>query len=70
MTDQEYADKEKALFDESKIPVEFRSALSYLAYERGHAYGLDEIWSELIDLVSGLQEPIKKYTERIQNEKG
>ena len=64
MTDYEYAEKQTALLKD--IPEELRGGMVYLACERGHAYGNDEIFSELTDIVSNLQEPIKKVEERIR----
>ena len=68
MNDQEYAEKEKALFDEAQIPEEFRGRLSGMAYERGHSSGNNEVWIILRGLVSDLQEPIAKFKRRIQLE--
>ena len=64
VTDAEYAKKQAELLKE--IPVEFHGPLSYLAYERGHAYGHDEVYSELQDLVYGLRDAIRAFEDRIR----
>jgi hypothetical protein len=65
MTSEEYDFKTKDLFDRYNIPLEFIGALNLLAYEQGHAYGLDEVYGILVDYVCVLSEPIKNYTKRI-----
>ena len=47
------------------VPEEFKSRLSYMAYEDGHAYGQDEIESKLADLVSDLLPCIKDFEKRL-----
>ena len=47
------------------VPEEFKSRLSYMAYEDGHAYGQDEIESKLSDLVSDLLPCIKDFEKRL-----
>jgi len=66
MTDKEYAQKQTDLFKECGIPEEFQGAISYQAYEDGHAYGYDEVWIHLQDFVYAIKDPIQKYTKRIQ----
>lgn len=66
MTYQEFADKQKELLKD--IPEELRCALSQIAWEEGHSYGYDEVLGHLREYVYTLQEPIKKYTKRIQDE--
>jgi hypothetical protein len=66
MTANEFATKEKELL--SQIPKEFHSAISYLAYDVGHAYGYEEIFIHLQDYVSTLTEPIEKYGKRMLDE--
>lgn len=51
-----------------QVPVEFRAALSYMAYERGHSAGDAEITIVLADLVDGLKKPIKEFENRIERE--
>ena len=66
MTDVEYAKKEKELLTD--IPEEFRSRLSYMAYERGHSAGHEEVVGVLCGLVNDLLEPIQKYGARMHSE--
>jgi len=47
------------------LPEEFRSAISYYAYEKGHAYGYEEVLSYLEQLVDALKPCVEKYTQRI-----
>jgi len=68
MTAEEYAVAEKEELDNANIPQEFRSAISHLAWERGHAYGYNEVEIHLFDLISALQDPIKAYEKRIRTE--
>jgi len=62
----EYAAKQKELFEDNNIPVEFQGALSHLAWEQGHAYGYNEVYIHLSDLVDALAEPIHKYGMNIK----
>lgn len=66
MTDYEYAEKQTALF--VNIPFEFQSSIAYLAYEEGHAYGNQEIYIHLVNLISAFEEPIKKFEKRVRKE--
>lgn len=66
MTDQEYAEKKTKLFDDNQIPIELRQSLSHFAYEKAHAYGYDEIFIYLSDLVDSLEKPIKDFEKRIR----
>ena len=47
------------------IPEEFHSALSYMAYERGHSAGEEEIRNILMGLVEDLKPSFEKYEHRI-----
>lgn len=51
------------------VPEEFRSTLSYMAYERGHAYGDAEVMNILSDLCTTMVEPIKAFEKRVLREK-
>jgi hypothetical protein len=65
MTQDEYDIKsEEALRD---IPSEFHSAIRWNAWENGHAYGYDEVYIHLRDLVEALSIPIQEYTKRLQS---
>ena len=48
-----------------QVPVEFRSVLSSMAYDRGHSAGEDEVILILKDLVNELKPAIEQYTQRI-----
>jgi hypothetical protein len=47
------------------LPAEVRSAVSLLAYDRGHAYGYEEVLNHLDEMVSTLKEPITAYGLRM-----
>ena len=63
MTNEEFQDEENRIL--SKLPMEFRAAAAYRAYEVGHAYGYHDILVELDSIVDMLIEPIKNYTVRL-----
>ncbi len=65
MTEQEFAAKQKELLQ--GIPPEFHGALSYYAWEEGHASGFEEVINHLQILVAELEQPIKVYTKRIKS---
>jgi hypothetical protein len=67
MTDEEFSKEQTELLKD--VPNEFKGALSYMAYERGHSSGHEEVINELRMLISDLQEPIKSFGERIANER-
>ena len=48
-----------------RVPEELRGALSYMAYERGHSAGADEILGILEGLVSDLEKPLQKLVDRL-----
>lgn len=50
------------------IPKEFHKTLSYMAYEKGHSCGYDEVRMILIGLVADLKKPITAFEERIKDE--
>lgn len=68
VTDQELEARQAELLKD--LPEEFRGKLSYMAYERGHSSGNEEILICLQNLVSDLEEPIRKYGERVRKEAG
>ena len=49
---------------ESKLPKELYGWAFYYAYQKGHAYGEDEIYSILQDIVEGLSEAVTKFKKR------
>ena len=66
MVSEEYFSKAEELL--ARIPKEFRFALSYRAYEQGHACGYEECFSILSDLVNELEKPIKDFEDRVRSE--
>ena len=52
----------------ARLPIEFRDAVSYACYERGHAYGYSEVLCHVKDMVDMLCPIIEEYTERIENQ--
>ena len=66
MTDQEFCKKQAEILE--PIPQEFKSAISYHAYEQGHAYGNEEEIIHLSDLVDALLQPIQEFEKRIKTE--
>lgn len=65
MTAEEFSTKQNELLN--RVPLEVRGALSYTAWEHGHAYGYDEVLIVLSDLVSGLEEPLRNLEKRLTN---
>lgn len=53
----------------SQIPEEFRSTLSYMAYEKSHAYGEEETNLTLKSLILDLKPSIDKFEARVRAEK-
>lgn len=51
-----------------EIPKEFKGCLSYMAYERGHSSGEQEVEMILQDLVHDLKPAIEKFKTRIISE--
>lgn len=50
----------------ASIPEEFRSVLSYMAYEEGHYAGENEVDLILCNLIHDLKPAIDKYTARLK----
>ena len=63
MTAEEYNSREAELFEKYKIPKEFREELSYLAYEQRHAYGYDEVFNILGDIVYSLSTCFENFAK-------
>ena len=63
MTDKEFKQREEELL--RKLPPEFHAAVSWRAYDQGHAYGHSEVLSHVGSLVDMLEEPIAEYTKRL-----
>lgn len=63
MTEAEfYAEQADELSD---LPPDFHGFISSYAWERGHAYGYEEVLGHVRDLTFGLRTPIITYTTRI-----
>ena len=62
---KEYTKEEYLLRD---IPEEFKGALSYMAYERGHSAGKEEVLCILQGLVADLKDSIQAFEKRIRAE--
>jgi hypothetical protein len=65
VTSDEFNAREAELLQ--ALPNEFHSAVSYHAYESGHAYGHEEVLIHLQGMVDMLAPCINKYTQRLQN---
>lgn len=62
MTEEYY--KEKVAEVLRNIPVEFHDSLKKIAWDWGHAYGYQEVYGVLLDLVDDLKEPINQFRQR------
>lgn len=61
MTDEQFLELEQV--ELNKLPVEFRSAVSYNCYERGHAYGREEVLNYVKDTVDWLLPCVEAYSK-------
>lgn len=65
---------DKELFDRREeeilkdVPYEFRGTLTYMAYDKSHAYGREEMLFTLESLVFDLKEAIKKFEDRLRKD--
>jgi hypothetical protein len=50
------------------LPEEMRSAISYMAYERGHSAGEFEVLNILHGIVYDLKEPLKALVKRVHDD--
>ena len=66
MNEVEFANKQAELLED--IDPIFHSTLSYMAYEREHSAGYEEIIGCLMGLVDDLTKPLKLAKEKWQNE--
>ena len=62
MTLEEYNLQQDQLLEE--LPEELRPVISWMAYERGHSGGYEEVIGILTGLVSDLKGPIVEYGHR------
>lgn len=51
----------------ARLPLELQAPISWLAYERGHAYGYQEVLIHLQDMVDNLEVPIRTYGQRMES---
>jgi len=63
--DLRWTEIDKTEFLLSVVPEEFRSRLSYMAYERGHSAGESEVEMILQSLISDLLPCILNFQERL-----
>ncbi len=48
------------------LPDELRPVLSYMAYERSHAYGYEEVLNTLSSMVHDLRDAVRAYGARME----
>ena len=63
MTAEEFNIKEAEILKD--LPEEFRSAISTMAYERGHSAGYEECLIHVEGYVNDLKKPIEEFKERV-----
>ena len=63
MTPEEFASQEEELL--SRLSPEVRSAVSWMAYDRGHAYGYEECLIHVQEMVENLEEPLQNLVARV-----
>lgn len=66
MTDQDFQDKQTQAL--CLLPPEFHATLSYMAYERGHSAGREEVLGILQGLAGDLLPAVRAYTERLKRD--
>jgi hypothetical protein len=62
MTEKEYTDKLDNIL--SSLPLEFRSYVSYAAWDRGHSAGYENVLGIAEGMAYDLQEPINNFRVR------
>lgn len=65
MTTEEFSTKQSELLN--RVPFEVRGALSYMAYDRGHSAGRENVIGILEDLVDTLERPLRDLENRLTN---
>lgn len=63
MTDEEFNQLEAE--ELAKLPEEFRKEVSWMCYERGHAYGHAEVLCHVKNMVGWLAFCVEKYKNRL-----
>ena len=66
MTREEFEKQEAELLN--GVPLEFRSTLSGMAYDQGHAGGMDDVINVLSQLVYNLSPAIKDYAISVRRD--
>lgn len=66
MTPEQYKQEELELFDKYNIPEELRGTLSYMAYERSHSAGYEEVINTLNETVYNLAKPIQDLIKHVK----
>ena len=66
MTATEFDEKSSELL--ARLPIEVRAAVSWMAYDRGHAYGHEEILCHIQEYVGNLEQPLILLINRIKYE--
>ena len=51
----------------ARLPEELRPTISYMAYERGHEYGREEVLSHVRQMVDDLEKPVQQLINRVKN---
>ena len=52
----------------AELPAELQAPVSWMAYERGHAYGYQEVLIHLQDMVDNLSAPVRAYGARMERQ--
>ena len=66
MTEAEYSTKQAELLEQ--VPPEFWGAFGYMAWQRGHSSGHQEVLMILEDMIYELKDSIKNFEERVRRE--
>lgn len=64
MTLDEFNDRQDQIL--LALPEELRPVLSYMAYERSHAYGYQEVLNTLGGMVHDLRDAVLAYGSRME----
>ena len=59
MTDKEFSEQKQIYLN--RLPLQFRSAVDYYCWEKGHSYGYQEVINYIQDMVAMLEKPIQDY---------
>ena len=56
MTADEFNQKQEEILE--RLPSQLRNAISWLAWDRGHAYGYEEVLNHVLEMVDALEQPV------------